>query len=72
MTEKEIESKILGYLGSKEAQRQALKPKKLAAALQLADEDFHAFRTALRDLMRQGRVTLSTSCSTRNIRSPTR
>src|SRR5258705_11265158 len=54
MAEKQIESKIMSYLQSPRGK--PLRPRKLARELQVGEEDYHAFRTALRELMDQGRV----------------
>src|ERR1044071_4013429 len=55
MSAQQIESKILSYLQS----GRPLKPRKLAKVLELHQEDdYHAFRNALRELMHQGRVVL--------------
>src|SRR5213075_1127522 len=56
MAEKQIESKILNYL--KASGGRQLRPRKLARELDVQEEEYHAFRTALRDLMREGRVVL--------------
>src|SRR5258706_10189843 len=56
MAEKQIESKIMSYLQS--AGGRPLRPRKLARELEVREEECHAFRNALRDLMRQGRVVL--------------
>jgi len=56
MAEKQIESKIISYLQSPRGR--PLRPRKLARELAVGEEDYHAFRTALRDLMHQGRVVL--------------
>src|SRR3954469_22433277 len=56
MAEKQIESKIMNYLQSPRGR--PLRPRKLARELEVQEEDYHTFRTALRDLMRQGRVVL--------------
>src|SRR5437867_449145 len=54
MAEKQIESKIMSYLQS--VGGRPLRPRKLARELEVREEEYHAFRDALRDLMRQGRV----------------
>src|SRR2546423_12473074 len=56
MAEKQIESKIMSYLQS--AGGRPLRPRKLARELEVREEEYHAFRNALRDLMRQGRLVL--------------
>ncbi|HEV8291254.1 MAG TPA: RNB domain-containing ribonuclease, partial [Tepidisphaeraceae bacterium] len=56
MAEKQIESKIMSYLQSPRGR--PLRPRKLARELEVGEEDYHAFRTALRDLMDQGRAVL--------------
>src|SRR5438552_14481582 len=56
MAEKQIESKIMNYLQSPRGR--PLRPRKLARELEVGEEEYHSFRTALRDLMRQGRVVL--------------
>src|SRR3954471_16421078 len=56
MAEKQIESKIMNYLRSPGGR--PLRPRKLARELDVQEEEYHAFRNALRDLMRQGRVVL--------------
>jgi ribonuclease R len=54
----QIQSKILSYLKSEQAK--PLHPQRLAKVLSVQEADYHAFRDALRELMRQGRVTLGT------------
>lgn len=52
----QIQTKIMDYLRS--GRSGALKPRRLARALDLQEEEYHAFRDALRDLMDEGRVVL--------------
>src|SRR6266850_4483745 len=56
MAEKQIESKIMSYLQSPRGK--PLRPRKLARELEVGEEEYHSFRTALRELMDQGRVVL--------------
>ncbi|HEV8607856.1 MAG TPA: hypothetical protein VGQ99_21150, partial [Tepidisphaeraceae bacterium] len=56
MAEKQIESKIMSYLQSSGGR--PLRPRKLARELEVGEQDYHAFRNALRELMHQGRVVL--------------
>ncbi len=65
---KQIESRILDYLRSQPAKN--LRPRHLARELKLSDEQqYHAFRDALRELMHEGRVVLGraarSSCPSR-------
>src|SRR6266850_6421774 len=56
MAEKQIESKIMSYLQSPRGK--PMRPRKLARELEVGEEEYHSFRTALRELMDQGRVVL--------------
>ena len=52
----QIQSKIISYL--KSDQGRPLRPRKLAKALAIHEEEYGSFRHALKELMREGRVTL--------------
>jgi ribonuclease R len=52
----QFESKIIGYLKSGSAR--PLRPRRLARALDVEESEYHAFRDALRRLMREGRIVL--------------
>lgn len=54
----QFQSKILSYLKSEQAK--PLRPRRLAKILSVEETDYNAFRDALRELMREGRVTLGT------------
>jgi len=55
----QIESKILSYLKSEHAK--PLEPRKLARMLDVEEDEYHAFRHALKQLMHEGRVVLGGS-----------
>jgi ribonuclease R len=59
MSEQNFRSRILEHLKSGRYQPQ--KPKRLARTIQVVHDDYHAFRDALRDLMREGRVIIGAS-----------
>src|SRR5688500_18881115 len=52
----QIQSKIISYLKSENGR--PMRPRKLAKALAIQEEEYGTFRTALKELMREGRVTL--------------
>jgi ribonuclease R len=53
-----IASKILAYL--KSATARPLRPRSLAKVLQIEEEEYHAFRSTLKQLVQEGRVILGT------------